>query len=821
MKGGVDSRCLCAVLTLIWAAITCQASQPLYPPMEPPFTEIVKDGEARAIIVPLAQPAQRPAEELNEYIRKMSGVTLPVVAPSQQTPGFRILIGDPAAATEAGIALPVKELPRDGFAIVCEGDTLALVGQTQLSQFYAVDAFLEKYQDVRWFYPLPGTWGEHVPKRSTVRVGRISDVEGPSFPFRYVSKSGLWARRNKQNVFVGATGECKVWGVVHTYASLIPADEYFDAHPEFFPLIGGKRRRPESKGQISIQLCTSNPQVIEEVAKRVIAVTDLDPDFRVIGVDPMDGAGFCQCEACLALDEEGVGQENLYTRRLLIFTNEVAERVARKHPEVMIKFLAYRTYMSPPADPDFKVHPNVLIQFARGSGLACDNHALTDTSCPFNHEGGSVHLEAWRRLTSNICLYEYYLRTAWENLPWPMVHAIREDIPYFRKLGLRGVYTQFTPRSLATNGMNYYVAAKLLWDADLDVDTLLSDFYEKCYGEASDPMRRYHEALEERFAQSGEHVLVEGVHGAALRLFSSEFLDELDGTVTEAESVAVDAKVKRRVQMMRVAQTYTRLAVEEYLRPMSGKLTNPNHCWSGGPFPGFLDPALVGRIEKEYTPVAARIRKFLGDNAGLAAVDHANAEADILKPGKVVMGLSAVNCPRWPGRRDYRRGGEMRNKAGWLAARPEARPAAVGDAFSLWIYGHDFDSDGEESEHAILLKGAGGTDVGVGGIAPVGKAFDKRNACVVLGPFSSGEYVHDRKITVTITNPSGKWWASYFWAIYVMPGEISATHDEATQRALNDIEWLRSKALGFAEMTYGGFQSLDGTARSYTIEIPQ
>lgn len=812
-----------AILVLfmtLMMSLESESADSLYPAMEAPFVEIVADGVSQATIVALTESARRPAGELNLHLKKMSGAELPVAATVAGDGSYHILIGDVSAVTQAGVTMPRGGLAPGGLAIVCDGDKLALVGETELAQFYAVDTFLEAHLDVRWFFP--GAWGEHVPERKTIRVGRVSYAEGPSFEYRHVG-TGLWALRNKQNALVGAQGQIKVWQSCHTYTSkLIRADRYFDTHPEYFSLIDGERRRPKDHGQLNIQLCTSNPELIEEVAKRVIEIVDADPEIRVVTADPVDGDGFCQCDACRALDEKGATRDNLYSRRLLIFTSQVAERVSRKYPEVMIRVLAYRSYMSAPLDPDIKAHPNVLIQFARGSGFACDNHALTDPSCGVNRCGGRAYLESWRRLTENICLYEYYWRVAWHGLPWPMVHAIRKDIPYFKSLGLWGVYTQWSGRNLATNGLNYYVAAKLLWDADLDVDALLADTYEKYYGEAAIPMQKYHEALESRFAESGEHVMVEPKNGGIiLRLYSADLIDELGRYLAEAESVAFQEKVKHRVNMVRVSHAYVHMLCEGYLRPMSRELINPNHCWSGCRYPGMVDPELAERIVEEYTPRGERIRTFLRDNAALNAVENAYDNAMILDvKRKALLSVNQINAPRWPGRKDFRRGGEDRNKAGWLAVHPEESPAPMTETFTLWIYGNDFDSDDAESEHEAFLRNSRGEDVAIGGIAPRGASFDSIDKCTVFGPFPSREYVRDGKVTLTLTNPVGKWSGSTFYGVYVMPGGDAATTEEATGKAKSDLEWLRARALGFAEMVYDGYINEDGETRSYDIEIP-
>src|SRR4029078_3329012 len=39
----------------------------------------------------------------------------------------------------------------------------------------------------------------------------------------------------------------------------------------------------------------------------------------------------------------------------------------------------------------------------------------------------------------------------------------------------------------------YYLANKLMWDPKADADAILADFYEKAFGPAAAPMKRYYE----------------------------------------------------------------------------------------------------------------------------------------------------------------------------------------------------------------------------------------------------------------------------------------------------------------------------------------
>jgi len=120
-------------------------------------------------------------------------------------------------------------------------------------------------------------------------------------------------------------------------------------------LVKGKRNGyvdPEKLGH-DAQLCTSNPEVVAELAESLTAAIEADPTIEIISFSPNDGGGFCECEKCKALDGPPRDSDNsagritpwLYSNRLAVLNNEVARRVAKRFPHVKIRVGAYGYYL--------------------------------------------------------------------------------------------------------------------------------------------------------------------------------------------------------------------------------------------------------------------------------------------------------------------------------------------------------------------------------------------------------------------------------------------------------------------------------------------
>lgn len=554
----------CSCLAAVLLAATAHAAQ-LYPPAPPPYHTLVADGVPKAVIV-LPQEASRierfAAAELQQYIAKISGIELPIVAEGAVTRGYRIFVGNTRALRSSKLRLNADNAGRDGFALLSNAHRLIIAGRGDLGTLFGVYELLERHLGVRWF--MPEDVGEVVPQSRTVRVGTLREVVKPAFDTRWVG-AGEWSLKQRMNCHVSVEGEDVsvnwLWHF-HTFRILIPPEEYYDEHPEWFPLVDGKRKKADRENSHSTQLCTSNPEVVRKLAEGMIAELDADPSIEIITLSPNDGGGFCECENCVALDEPERDWFARYSRRLALLNAEVARLVGEKHPDVLVKVGAYAMYARPPLDEGWRPPDNTLVQLCHI--YFCHNHPVATGEC---REGETYEvddnfqpnqefrrvLEQWTGLTDHLYIYEYYALGGFERakLPWPMIHTMRHDIPFYRDMGVRGFYTQLSANSWYRLGLNFYVAAKLAWNPDLDVDALLDDYFEKFYGPAAEPMRAYFMTLEKAYTDYNGCISygLKRAEAIASDIFTPAVMQELEQHVNAARQAADTDVIKQRVAM--------------------------------------------------------------------------------------------------------------------------------------------------------------------------------------------------------------------------------------------------------------------------------
>lgn len=783
-----------AALTLLVGVAACMAGP--YKPMAPPFVEWVRNGKPVACIVAdrFGTEGSEPAEILNGYVGKITGARLPVVREAEARSPV-VYIGPKAGLARVG-GPDRLGLGPEGIAVLSRGRDLIIGGRNALATIYAVCAFLEECLGVRWFWA--GDSGEHVPHTPTLRVGRVRMIQNPHFRWRWVGR-GQWALFNRMNVAVGHPEEFKTKWSVHTFLRLVPPEKYWPAHPEYYAEISGKRQDPTQRSR-QVQLCTSNPRVAEIVAQTIDEILSREPGLHMISVDPMDSQNFCQCENCRALDEPDAPYARKNSRRLVLFYNRVAELVARRHPDLLIKSIAYHSYVSPPADPKLRVRDNVVIQFCR---FECHNHPLDDPNCPKNRDFNR-YLLGWRRIAKNVVMYEYYFKASWVHLPWPIVHTLKRDIPYLRRIGVMGLFTQYT-YNFATNGLDYYIAAKLLWNSELDVDALVEDFCEKAFGEAAAPMAEYYRLLEEAAQKSGVHLASQRPFDEVIRLFTPELMAKLDDALARARAVVKDHGAKRRVEMMAQGLHYTHLVVD-YLSALARlRKSAGTTLWAGA-----ITPEIREEAKRIGGPLAEAIRAFITDPKTAPAVGRMNSYVEnMLRPDRIIGAW--VETPLGGG-------GVRLTKVQWLEQHPQRLSTRLPKRFCLWVYGNDLDYVNGKAEHTILAVGPDGRETVIGRVGTADRPGNGRNLCYILDGLTPALMV-DGALRLIVTNDEGGPYASRFYAFYVMPADPEVTEEQATQLIENNIEQVRRRAFGFAEYTYSGMLSWDNDRDAVTIEV--
>ncbi|HTY36848.1 MAG TPA: DUF4838 domain-containing protein, partial [Bacteroidota bacterium] len=390
---------------------------------------------------------------------------------------------------------------------------------------YAVYTLLESYLGCRKYSPTV----EVIPRRPTIDLPTINTTQVPRLKFRdafsYDPGYMAWHKLDNHDSLFGL--------YVHTFDRLVPPEKYFSDHPEYFSILNRKRRD-------DAQLCLTNADLGPIVINKLREYMAGDSAKQYWSVSQNDTFGPCECDSCRLVDSI----EGSHAGSLLRFIN----RIAAEFPNKTISTLAYQYSRSAPKL--VRPAPNVNIMFC---SIECNRSRplATDTaSASFRND-----MRDWTSLTKNIYMWDYVVQ--FRNLisPFPNLRVLQPNIQYFIRNGITALFEQGSgtlPNEFKE--LRTYLIAKLMWDPDINVDSVMDDFLSGFYGNAAPFIRSYidtmHTALELAHEDLGIYGFPMPSHNGYL---SPAHMDLYGNLFDKAEaSVSTDTILLDRVRIARL-----------------------------------------------------------------------------------------------------------------------------------------------------------------------------------------------------------------------------------------------------------------------------
>ena len=526
------------VTVIIGLAGLCAAEQPL----------VTGGRSAYSIYAAADAPSsvKQAAEELQQYIRKATGAELPIVDKPARP---MICLGDNAAARAAGLS--VEGMPLEGFRIATRDGSIYILGPdtpddkrtpmggVSRGTLFGAYTFLEKFLGVRWV--IPGEDGESVPQTKSVVVPDVDMTDAPDFQRRVLPYTQQkrpvvkrWLQRNK-------VGETLSLHHSHNWRKPIPST-LFDAHPDWFAEHDGKRVPPVGR----YKLCTTNPGLVRAFADAAIAAFEANPERPCFSLSPSDSAGWCTCKACTALDETDPNGKLSITPRILKFYNDVAKLVAERFPDRIVCGYVYSSYLFPPKDRSLKLEPNLYLVWA-----VSFDYGFT-LFRPELREQWDKALAGWTEMTDKFGYYDLCVNLSQEaGAPNPPgVKILQHIFPRLKQKRVKSLYL-YGISAWGHAGLLNYTLAKLMWDADADVNALVDEFCDRAYGKGAAEMKQIYRMLDA--AMEAHYIKDETARytmtPTILKAVYAAHFAEMERLHQQALAKATDPKVKARLTM--------------------------------------------------------------------------------------------------------------------------------------------------------------------------------------------------------------------------------------------------------------------------------
>lgn len=460
---------------------------------------VTKSKKAEAVIViqkGCTELQSLPAKELQLYLKKLTGVTLPIIEDDSACNQNMILVGESRYTREMGVDL--GSLEGDAYIIKTFPGRLVLAGHDAAldvsrmdprfrnypfkktiknGTLNAVYAFLQDYCGIRWF--MPGQLGEVIPEKQDMTVTSLNIQGKPyrSYAFnQYSFCNSDWSDKN----FIGKSAGVYIFDLMHGWNFLVPP-ELYDTHPEWFAMKEGKRRNPGGQWG-GHMLCTSNREMWDEALKNLELI--YSQGFEMVTILQSDGYQRCECPQCEALDNyrdpAGVGVHGCPGDRVWLFHDYLARGIKTTYPDRKVIFPVYGPIVEPPTSNKVsQLSDNVRIRFCAG-----------DYYMP------TYRINRWRQYhPAPYDVFVYWFDTEIRNNRPQSYDHVAEELKMFIGYGVDSFWFCGGGRRWEFNAPIYYMVARLLRNPDQDTKAILREFCGGLFGNASEPMTAYFQTM--------------------------------------------------------------------------------------------------------------------------------------------------------------------------------------------------------------------------------------------------------------------------------------------------------------------------------------
>lgn len=556
------------------------------------FTLAHEGRPAATIVIPDdAQTSVRlAAEELRDYVKRISGAELPLATDAEPVEGPRILLGMNRHTKAMNLKIPsgfTRKLREEGFVIRTQGKDLVLAGNdtgpriggrkmfddqeyVYTGTLFAVYELLERL-GCRWYYP--GPFGEVVPKSADLSIPETDEILRPSFPVRgfwygaasrrrdadFNAMMHRWMVRNRFLPYGSVLDSARDGSIMSPFRKMVRKEvdgerkrvnQMFEEHPEYFALRKDGTRNPH-------YLCLANPEVLRIATERARQHFRDNPDSNCFGYAPPDGAPTCECDECRFHNYNFMQKEPAnpeiqdISEGFYRFLNQVAQGVREEFPNKWITSTAYSGRIRPPIAT--RLSDNISLHLAF---LGYAQHHRLDFAGWQTRQKNAL-LKRWAAVNPYMVERQYYPVMQFTcHIALPMHRAHAFNVRKLKEYGMAGA--EWEGRAAFKTGLlNYYVMGRMLWNAETDIEALLEEHYRLFYGAAGPKIGTFFDAVEEMLTTAPveyhEEERLHEIYPYERVLAVSDAVGDIEAMVADA-----DARTRQRVRFARLVIDHLR-----------------------------------------------------------------------------------------------------------------------------------------------------------------------------------------------------------------------------------------------------------------------
>lgn len=516
-----------------------------------------------SILVPddAEQRVLKVANEISSYALQMTGAKLEIVTNKNYKDGDKVLsLGDTSVFEKSG--LDVSNLKHDGYIIKTVGDNVIINSNLARGVQFGGYTFLERFFGIRWLT----IYQTHMPEKKDITVYECEIVEEPNYQMRYYMTGGAWASvlQDKEALyfehmrFIGDSGEewCQDVGQNHNTSDshnvgggggyvnkfdIDPTDpdgRYLkDSHPEYFTDY-------TNTAAASHDICFTNgideqgnikegqsvaSLVVDRMKRSLEKDTERKIQYFMFGHSDY-GNAICHCLTCDDRREQ-IKESGMYLMLANAVVRKVNEWLQKEQGRtVTMVIFAYHQSYDPPVKKteDGKFEP---LSLKNGAKCVADknlfvriapinaNYTYSFTS---NRQDPTqlAAIHGWEAVGHTFLIWDYNVNFNNYLMYFSNLHYLKENLRFYKdKLNAAYVMNQSsnTAVNMWNDDLKAYVASKLYWNLDWDVEYLMNEFIDLYYGDGADAVREVINIYEDVHAEHRNN------NEAFLRKYDAEY----------------------------------------------------------------------------------------------------------------------------------------------------------------------------------------------------------------------------------------------------------------------------------------------------------
>ena len=449
--------------------------------------KILVDSEERAL-------HSEAIGELQYFFQQATGLNLSVELDEGKTHEANakyISLGRTSALADSGISVDYSTLGRQGFQIETKDQSIYICGETK-GILWGVYELLHTLLDYEMYSNEYYSLDRNITNLD-LPVLRIKDI--PDIEYRYPISGSQYQRKTEAHRmrFTIDQEVIMTGGRCHNILDyIVPINEYKDTHIDWFS--GDQTQLCYTAHGKSDEYQLMVDVAVENVKKLIVA----SPNADSLSITQMDVQTWCECPTCQGLEDyygTNAASQIKFVNDVVAKVNPWLEEEQNGRKVNFMIFAYHKAELAParknaegkyePIDETVVLDPSVSVWIAP---------IYEDYTISVNDPMSSnirLMLESWHACASSYWVWAYNVYFNNYLIPYDSYDALQDLIKYCVSHNTQYFWAQGSynlSQSTGYDDLKNYIASKLMWDCNLDVGTLIADYFDNVYQEAADIM---------------------------------------------------------------------------------------------------------------------------------------------------------------------------------------------------------------------------------------------------------------------------------------------------------------------------------------------